>query len=76
MFVVKDSPPTGELVFAEGQLVLQAGRGQKVENLGLRGRDDSGNCPKVREMRNCRDALIVFQDDGNASISSFCQMDV
>ena len=76
MFVVKDSSPTGELVFAKGQLFLQAGGGQKVENLGSRGRDDSGNCPKVREMRNCRDALIVFQDDGNASISSFCRMDV
>ena len=31
MFVVKDSPPTGELVFAEGQLVLQAGGGKKLK---------------------------------------------
>ena len=31
MFVVKDSPPTVELVFAEGQLVLQAGGGKKLK---------------------------------------------
>ena len=45
--------------FCQGPVSFASG-GQKVENLGSRGRDDSGNCPKVREMRNCGDALIVF----------------
>ena len=71
---MKDNSNSG-VGFCQGPVSFASG-GQKVENLGSRGRDDSGNCPKVREMRNCGDALIVFQDDGNASISSFCQMDV